>query len=44
MSHLRKQLLTSLLLLCLVSAMGLRCHDDSQIIDRHQQKLDQEDE
>ena len=44
MSHFRQRLLTLLLLFSLLGAMGLRCFDDSQLIDRHQQKLDEEDE
>lgn len=44
MSNLRKRLLTLLLLLSLMGAMGVRCFDDSKMIDRHEQKLDEEDE
>jgi len=44
MSRLRRRLFTLLLLLSLVSTMALRCHDDSKMIDRHQQKLDDENE
>lgn len=44
MSNLRKRLLTLLLLLGLMGAMGVRCFDDSEMIDRHQQKLDDDEE
>lgn len=43
-NRLRRRLLILLLLLSLAPAMGVKCFDDSEMIDRHQQKLDEEDE
>lgn len=44
MFRLRKSMLTLLVLLSLATTMAVKCFDDSKMIDRHQQKLDQEDE
>ena len=44
MSSLSKRILTLLLLLSLFGSMGVRCFDDSEMIDRHQKKLDEDEE